>query len=726
MNEETLRSITDRAKAGDKEAFAALYQATNPEIYHTILSMIRSEDQALDIQQEVYVHAFTHLNQLGDSGKLLPWLRAIAVNRCRTALRKQTPVLFTELEREDDSGIPELTDVRPGSLPEEALEQKETSRLIRETLDTLTDSQRLLVGMYYYEQLPISKIAEDLNLSPGTVKTQLSRSRKKLESRIKWLEARGVKLFGLAPMPFLMSLLRLQKPTAVGAEKALAGALSEAGISAESAAIHVGRRFFETALGKAVLGVAAVAAIGAGVAGWSWYQNRNQGNVGDVQTPETVHMAVYEDSNEDLHTAPETDPDPETDTVYVTLPDSEEDLPPEPETDSTEPTEPETDTEEPTDPATPSDPVRPIYPGNPVIVDPPESTDLPGPTIPGGSDQTDPTEPSVEPIQPAERSQVLSWRWKGDTFGSATDAGSEWDVDVVKYGKSGRQLVITVSGNDRPKLVSDRTDLINLVEPSSYKVVTYYSETFGTVSEYLWVLCPKDSGTAHVSCTLNGQTAFSMTVVIPEPQERYIQTKVIWKSSPGDTYHTIDHCYVGALYDFDVTVWGESMPEISTDHPEVIQLNPMKSYTDVWPNKGYYIQSRIVGAGDANVFIKLNGELKETIKVHASNKNDPGEDTASHVLTWNINGSQDDYMLIKGLHETLYIKVKGQETPTLYFDDPSIVSIDSNPIIVSNVSDNQVEYWFTLHALEEGSCTLYCTLNGETVFSITIRVQSEL
>ena len=47
------------------------------------------------------------------------------------------------------------------------------------------DRQRLIVGMYYYEQLPVGKIAEDLGVTPGTVKTQLYRSRKKIEAAVK-------------------------------------------------------------------------------------------------------------------------------------------------------------------------------------------------------------------------------------------------------------------------------------------------------------------------------------------------------------------------------------------------------------------------------------------------------------------------------------------------------------------------------------------------------------
>ncbi len=57
-------ALVKGARAGDKAAFTALYEATHKEIFRTIRAMVRTEDQALDIQQDAYVQAFTHLEQL--------------------------------------------------------------------------------------------------------------------------------------------------------------------------------------------------------------------------------------------------------------------------------------------------------------------------------------------------------------------------------------------------------------------------------------------------------------------------------------------------------------------------------------------------------------------------------------------------------------------------------------------------------------------------------------
>ena len=140
----------------------------------------------------------------GQRGRVLHLLRAlglrqIAVNEARAQLRRKKPTLFSELSDEGEAE-PELPDLRTEGAPEPELDRKETARLVREILDKLPDGQRLLLGMYYFEEISIQKIAEDLGLRPGTVKAQLNRGRKRVEAEVRRLEAQGVKLYGLAPL----------------------------------------------------------------------------------------------------------------------------------------------------------------------------------------------------------------------------------------------------------------------------------------------------------------------------------------------------------------------------------------------------------------------------------------------------------------------------------------------------------------------------------------------
>ena len=204
-------ALLARARAGDRTALTELYEASSLELYRSLHAMLRDEELVLDVQQDTYLKAFSRLDQLRDAASFLPWLRKIAVNEARAQLRRKRPLLFSELT-EEEAGEPELPDQRVEAAPELALDRAETARLIREILSELTDAQRLMLGMYYYEQIPVKEIAESLNLSQSTVKTQLRRSKKRVETEVRRLEAQGVKLYGLSPLPFLLALLKRAKP----------------------------------------------------------------------------------------------------------------------------------------------------------------------------------------------------------------------------------------------------------------------------------------------------------------------------------------------------------------------------------------------------------------------------------------------------------------------------------------------------------------------------------
>ena len=192
---EQLPSLIAAARAGDQQAFEELYLATCQEVYRTTRAILHSEELAQDIRQETYIYAFSHLDQLHSPEKLCAWLRSIAVNSARTFLRRQTPLLFSELETEAGDGFPEQADPSPEVSPEISLERKETAALVNKILDSLSIGQRAVVAMHYYEQLPLAEIAEFLGVSLGTVKTQLARGRKKIEEAVRCLEQRGIRLW---------------------------------------------------------------------------------------------------------------------------------------------------------------------------------------------------------------------------------------------------------------------------------------------------------------------------------------------------------------------------------------------------------------------------------------------------------------------------------------------------------------------------------------------------
>ncbi len=205
------RELFESAKEGNQQAYAQIYNCCYGNVYYTVKSMIRDEDTIQDIVQDTFIQAFRSLDTMVYSeGKFQAWMRRIAHNATVDYVRKKKPVLFSEMETDDEATGIDFKDEREDHMPESVIDKNETTRLIQEILNTLSDEQRLAVGMYYYEQYSIKEIAETISVSEGTVKSRLNYARRKIEEKVRQLEKKGTKLYGLSPVPFLLFLFRNQ------------------------------------------------------------------------------------------------------------------------------------------------------------------------------------------------------------------------------------------------------------------------------------------------------------------------------------------------------------------------------------------------------------------------------------------------------------------------------------------------------------------------------------
>ena len=74
-------SITiSKAKQGDQDTLSILYKENYKTVLFAIRSVVRDEDEAMDILQDTFVKAFNSLEQLKDPNKFTAWVKQIAVN----------------------------------------------------------------------------------------------------------------------------------------------------------------------------------------------------------------------------------------------------------------------------------------------------------------------------------------------------------------------------------------------------------------------------------------------------------------------------------------------------------------------------------------------------------------------------------------------------------------------------------------------------------------------
>lgn len=171
--------------AGDKEAFEALVTAHEKKIYNLCLRMTGNTEDAFDLSQEAFFKAFRNLDSFrGESGFHL-WLCRLTANVCIDFLRKKKRRPQSALSYTDEDGRQidiEVPDER--FMPERLLDAKLLREELQNGLQCLTADHRSILILREISGLSYDEIGQALDISAGTVKSRLSRARKKLADYI--------------------------------------------------------------------------------------------------------------------------------------------------------------------------------------------------------------------------------------------------------------------------------------------------------------------------------------------------------------------------------------------------------------------------------------------------------------------------------------------------------------------------------------------------------------
>lgn len=169
----------------DREAFAALVEATSSPIYSLLLRMLDNEQDAEDVLQETYIKAFDALPTFEGRSSLKTWLFRIATNEALMLIRKRKPdqqPLEIDAEDEEVDSPREIVDWC--CVPEPELMNAETRRRMNEAIQNLPVSLRAVFLLRDVEGLSGADTAAVLNISVDNVKTRLLRARFKLRESL--------------------------------------------------------------------------------------------------------------------------------------------------------------------------------------------------------------------------------------------------------------------------------------------------------------------------------------------------------------------------------------------------------------------------------------------------------------------------------------------------------------------------------------------------------------
>ena len=226
MEQEKLKELIQKSIQGDGAAQETLVLAVQNKVYYHCKKMLKKEEDAQDATQDVLVAMLTSLDKLKEPAAFWGWVNGITANRCRHLLSAPHKEWQIPENEEGDSLLDSVENLDETLVPEKALDNEETRRMILGLVDDLPPEQRMCVLFYYYDEMSVRDIAQAMDTSEGTVKSRLNYARKSIKAGVEDYERKGVKLYSVSPILLLLYFLRREaESTALDSAAATAMAL---------------------------------------------------------------------------------------------------------------------------------------------------------------------------------------------------------------------------------------------------------------------------------------------------------------------------------------------------------------------------------------------------------------------------------------------------------------------------------------------------------------------
>ena len=172
-----LDELVERCKQGDRRSFGEIYEKYARAMYNTILRIVNHTADAEDVLQESFCDAFAAIESFAYKSTFGAWLKRIVVNKSINALRKKKMDI---IDIEKTSAVHLAEDDR---IDENEIQFKVEE--IKKAVKELPNGYRTVLSLHLFEGYDQEEIAEIMQISHTTVRTQYMRAKQKLLLLIK-------------------------------------------------------------------------------------------------------------------------------------------------------------------------------------------------------------------------------------------------------------------------------------------------------------------------------------------------------------------------------------------------------------------------------------------------------------------------------------------------------------------------------------------------------------
>ena len=178
----TVAELVRAAQVGDRDAQSALYERYQGSAIALAYRKLGDWDEAEELVQDVFIHAFSRLDQLRVPEAFGGWLRQIVRRSSINAIMRRRPAINLESEAMEAASVSMATPL------DEALDN-ECRQQVHCGLEKLGDIDRQTLEAFYLGGRSLIEMAEDFSAPIGTIKRRLHVARKRLAREMEGFQA---------------------------------------------------------------------------------------------------------------------------------------------------------------------------------------------------------------------------------------------------------------------------------------------------------------------------------------------------------------------------------------------------------------------------------------------------------------------------------------------------------------------------------------------------------
>ena len=164
--------------ATQRKAFERVVREYSEQLYWQARRIVLTHDDADDVIQNVFLKAWTHLDDFHQDSRLSTWLYRITINESVDFVRRKKNKSVVSTDQEE-TGIANML------LADNYFDGDETQALLQEAIAQLPDVQRTVFNLRYYDDMKYSDMSELLKTSEGSLKASYHIAVKKISDFFK-------------------------------------------------------------------------------------------------------------------------------------------------------------------------------------------------------------------------------------------------------------------------------------------------------------------------------------------------------------------------------------------------------------------------------------------------------------------------------------------------------------------------------------------------------------